>query len=81
MICSSQLSATPLINQIRYQPRPACLVRGTKTMAIIPMEILVEKDVILEVGICLKLFVVAENGTSAVWAAEEQAEQTPAYSA
>src|SRR5436309_9521074 len=67
-----------LIDQVRHECRPARLVRSAAPAAILAMEILVEKDVILEIGIRLKLFVVPENGTSAVGTANEQPEKTPA---
>src|SRR6266851_205436 len=61
-----------LADKVGDESGPACLVRSTAPAAIVAVEILVEKDVILEIGIGLELFIGPENGTSPVGISEKE---------
>src|SRR5712691_3965369 len=69
MSCSSQhclqSSVTPLINVVGHEASPAGLVCSPQTVAIIPMEILVELQVIAPVWILLPHTLIAVDGASA----------------
>src|SRR5712691_7400336 len=60
-----QSSVTPLIDQVGDETSPPGLVRGPETVAVIPMEILVELQVIAPVRILLPHTLLAVDGTSA----------------
>ena len=67
-----------LANEIRDQSGPAGLVRGAAAAAIVAVEVFVEQDVVLEMGIGLKFFVVAENRAPAVGTAQEELDHAAA---
>src|SRR5215216_536457 len=77
MTCCASLDGN-LLDQIGNERRPARLVRGTAAPPIVAVEILVERDVVPEITVCLKFFVTPENRAPAVGVADEKPQQTPA---
>src|SRR6516165_5286196 len=63
-------SGSELIDKVGDEAGPAGLMRGAASAAIIAVEVFMKKDVILELRIHLKLFVISENRTSSVGTAQ-----------
>ena len=59
------------LQQFRHERRPAGLMVGAQSMAIVAVEIFVEPNVVAEIGIGLKFFVLAVDGAAAGGIAEE----------
>src|SRR6266487_5743223 len=64
-----------LLNQLRDEPRPAGLVRGPETCAVVSVEILEEENVVAEMGIPLELLGAAVDRPPAVAVAQEEMRQ------
>src|SRR5271169_144084 len=67
-----------LADQVGNQSGPTGLVRSAAAAAVVAVKVLVEEDIILEIGIGLKLFIGPENRTSAVGAAEKELDEAVA---
>src|SRR6516165_11306156 len=55
-----------LRDKVGDEAGPARLVRSATAAAIVTVEVFVEEDVVLEIGVALELFIPSENGAPAV---------------
>jgi hypothetical protein len=55
------------------QARPACLVRGAKSLARIAVKILVKEKVVFEMRVGLKFLMIAEEGSLAALVLQKDA--------
>ena len=65
-----------LLNQFRYQSRPACLVTRADASAVVAVEVFVEENRISPEGIFLKLVGASEDGASPGLVTEKDAGQS-----
>src|SRR5215467_2556846 len=61
-----------LVDKVGNEPGPARLVRSAAAAAVVAMEVLVEEDVVIEIGIGLELFVGSKNGAPPVGTTKEE---------
>src|SRR3954467_1431931 len=64
------------LDQRSDQPSPAGLVTRAQPGAVVPLEVLVEQDVVAPVGVALKLLHAAVNGSPPLLVAGEGPDQT-----
>jgi hypothetical protein len=62
----------PRLQELGDKSRPAGLVVSTEAVAIVAVEILVEQQVVTEMGVSLQRFIVAKGGTAAFSIFQEQ---------
>ena len=55
-----------LRDKVGDEAGPARLVRSATAAAIVTVEVFVEEDVVLEIGVALERFIPSEDGTSTV---------------
>ncbi len=67
----------PLLQQLGHQAGPAGLVAGAEAAAGVAVEVLVEQEVIAEVGVVLEQLDVAEDRPAPVGVAQEEPRQPP----
>src|SRR5207249_7354539 len=61
-----------MVYKVGDEPGPARLVRSAAAAAIVAVEIFVEEDVVLEIGVGLQLCILSENGTPPVSTAKKK---------
>ena len=61
-----------VVDEVGDEAGPAGLVRGAETVAVVAVEVFVERDVVPEVRVVLELGVAAEDRPAAVRAAQEE---------
>ena len=67
---------TKLLNELSHQASPPRLMTGTNACSIIAVEVFIEQNEIAPVGIGLKRFTAAINGTIARWISQKDAGET-----
>src|SRR5215469_4386524 len=70
---------TTMLEQIRDQARPACLMACADTCAIVSMEIFIEQDQIAPVWIALKFLDSTMDSTTPLIIAQENPHQAQGY--
>src|SRR5205814_52368 len=72
----SPFSFSALLDQLRHQARPACLMTGAQACPDITMKVLIEQDQIAPQRIALKRLCAAVNGPAAVGAMQKDTDQS-----
>src|SRR5919201_2172477 len=67
----TRMSLSALLQQLRHQSRPPRLVIGADAGSVVPVEVLVEEQVVAEVRVALHLLRLAEGRTVAIRILEE----------
>src|SRR5947207_1425979 len=73
----SYASASPLINQVRHQPRPPCLVRSPEPGAVVAVEVFIEEQQIAPVRIFLEDARTAVDRSAAIRSALKERDHAP----